>query len=153
MLTRSSTHLVWATPLMLVPLLVALALPSVAPTPDHMSDDIRIPRAGLAMYQPRTGDLVVGFDVPASLADGWRGEIGIRALGGSEPIILDGLGRGAHSIMGPDGSCIIMVQLDHADRMALLGAVTMTVIIAAGAVTGPGGGVNHHTTMPVEITS
>lgn len=136
----------------LVPLLVAVALPSVAPTPDFMSDDIRIPRAGLAMYQPRTGDMVLGFDAPVSLADGWRGTIGIRALGGPEPVILDGLGEGARSIMGPDGSCIIMIQLGHTDRMALLGAVAMTVIMSSGAVTGPGGAANDHTTMPVEIT-
>ena len=136
----------------LVPLLVAVALPSVAPTPDFMSDDILIPRAGLAMYQPRTGDMVLGFDAPVSLADGWRGTIGIRALGGPEPVILDGLGEGARSIMGPDGSCIIMIQLGHTDRMALLGAVAMTVIMSSGAVTGPGGATNDHTTMPIEIT-
>ena len=151
--TRAPTFLTWLVPLALVPLLVAVALPSMAPTPDSVSDDIRVPRAGLAMYQPRTGDMVLGFDAPVSLADGWRGTIGIRALGGPEPVVLDGLGEGAYNIMGPDDSCIIMVQLGHADRMALLGAITMTVVMEAGAVTGPGGAANHHTTMPVEMTS
>ena len=89
-------------PLALVPLLVVVALPSMALTPDHMSDDIRIPHAGLAMYQPLTGNMMIGFDAPVSLAHhGWRGAIDIRALGGPEPVILDGLGEGARSIMGP----------------------------------------------------
>ena len=150
---RAPMRLTLLVPLALVPLLVVVALPSMALTPDHMSDDIRIPHAGLAMYQPLTGNMMIGFDAPVSLADGWRGAIDIRALGGPEPVILEGLGEGARSIMGPDGSCIIMMQLDHADRAALLGAVVITVTISAGAVSGPGGAANHHTTMPVEITS
>lgn len=135
----------------LAPLIAVVALPAVTPTPDTMSDDIRIPRIGLAMYQPRTGDLVLGFDVPAAPAEGWRDSIGIRALGGPEVVTLERLGEGARSVLGPDGSCIIMVQLEHADRTALLGAVTMTVVMGAGAVTGPGGGTNLHTVMPLEI--
>lgn len=149
--TDRHTRLTYLAPIALVPLLVAITLPGVVPTPETMAEDVQVPRVALAMYQPRTGDLILGFDVPASLADGWRDSISIRALG-DNPAILDGLGGGAHNIMGPDGSCIVMVQLDHADRMALAGAVVMTVIVEAGAVTGPGGATNHHTTMPIDIT-
>ena len=147
---HTSLYLKYLVPLALIPLFVVVALPSMSFTSDQMSDDIRIPRAGLAMYQPRTGDLLLGFDVPARLAEDWYVSIGIRALSGSEPIILDKL-DGARNVMEHDGSCIIMVQLGHADRIALLDATTMRVVMEPGAVTGPGDRANHHTMLPVEI--
>ena len=143
-----------------VAVLVVLALPSMAPPASPQPgpsdqipiDDARTPRVGLALYHQRTGDMVLGFNVPSTLAQGWRQGISISAEGGPENVVLDGLGAGAHSIMGPDGSCIVMLSLDHADKQALLGSTAMTITIAAGTITGPGGATNSHTVLPIDIS-
>lgn len=153
--TGHRVNILMLIPIVLVPILIVAALAPIASNPNIVFNETHevTPRVMAAMYSPRSGEILLGFDVPVTLADGWKDNIHIHALGKAEAVRLDGLGAGARSVLGPDSTCIVYVSLGYDDHRMLAGVTTMSINVAAGTILGPGGTGNVHTTLPVEITS
>lgn len=103
----------------------------VAP-PSTPTDDA--PTVGSAAYHTNLDDMILTFDTPVTLADGWQDSMSILATNGTDNITLDGL-RSTTSNLMPDDSTLVWLSLSFSDYRQLDDITALTLSIDPGTIT------------------
>ena len=106
-----------------------------------------MPNLGNTAYHRYLHDILLTFDIPVTLADGWHENIRIYAETRTDSIELDGLDMGALNLM-PDDSTLVWLSLDYEDARQLNDVTNMTLRISPGTVTYGDGGVLRTVLLP-----
>ena len=89
-----------------------------------------MPDVGSAVYHTHIKDILVSFDGPVELAEGWRDHISILAENGTHIIEVDGMHQNTRNLMSP-GS-MVWPDLTYSDYRDLMDAFEITHRMAPG---------------------
>ena len=102
--------------------------------PESATDpDKDVPNINSAVYHRHLNYTILAFDTPVTLADNWRGNVGVSADTESGAIELDSLNAGARSLM-PDNSTLVWLSLAYDDAKQLAGVTNMTLRLGPGTI-------------------
>ena len=91
------------------------------------------PAVGSAVYHKYMSDIILTFDMPVTLADGWHENIAIYARAESGAVRLDSLDAGGRNMV-PGSSHLVWLSLDFGDAQRLAGVTDMALRIAPGTI-------------------
>lgn len=87
-----------------------------------------------AIYHRYMNNVVLTFDTPVTLSDGWHENLSVYTETGDGDMTADGLGQYARNIM-PDGSQLVWLTLPYGDVMQPTNEITdITLRIAPGTI-------------------
>lgn len=125
----------------------------VAPTPAPTGDapTTHTPTIGTAAYHTYLDDMLLTFDMPVTLHDGWQDGMSILATNGTDNITLDGLVSTTRNLM-QDGSTLVWLSLAFSDYTQLDDITALTLRIDPGTIMyGDGQTINTRLNVPVEL--
>ncbi len=91
------------------------------------------PAVGSAVYHKYMSDIILTFDMPVTLADGWHENIGVYAQAESGAVRLDRLDPGGRNMV-QGSSHLVWLSLDFGDAQRLAGVTDMALRIAPGTI-------------------
>ena len=91
-----------------------------------------MPNVGSAAYNTILNDIVVSFDGPVELAEGWRDHMTIRAETADGPVDVDGLHRLTTNVMSP-GS-MMWLALAFSDYQEFQDVAQITLLMGPGTI-------------------
>jgi hypothetical protein len=92
-----------------------------------------IPRLDSTAYHKYSDNIILTFDTPVTLSDGWHERINIHAETESGTVEIDGLDTRARNLM-PDVSYMVWLTLGYDDARQLNDVTSMTLHIEPGTV-------------------